>query len=96
MKQFRFLFYILSLTLIMISCEEKEDLTPDSVDLIFNPDLTYDSITDVENNTYKTIIIGNQKWMAENLKTTTYNDGTPIPLETDVTAWARLTTPAYS
>jgi uncharacterized protein (TIGR02145 family) len=33
--------------------------------------------------------------MAENLKTITYNDGTAIPVVTDNTAWAALTTPAY-
>jgi uncharacterized protein (TIGR02145 family) len=34
--------------------------------------------------------------MAENLKTTKYNDGTPIPNTTDNTTWAALTTGAYS
>jgi uncharacterized protein (TIGR02145 family) len=33
--------------------------------------------------------------MVENLKTTRYNDGTAIPLVTDNTAWAALTTPGY-
>ena len=50
--------------------------------------------TDADNNNYSTVNIGNQVWMAENLKTTRYNDGTPIPRETDNTAWQHLGTPA--
>jgi uncharacterized protein (TIGR02145 family) len=33
--------------------------------------------------------------MAENLKTTRYNDGTAIPLVTDNATWGNLTTPGY-
>lgn len=52
-------------------------------------------VTDIEGNTYKTVIIGDQIWMAENLKTTIYNDGTEIPIITDATKWASLKTGGY-
>jgi len=63
--------------------------------IIFNPNLSYGTMTDIEGNVYKTISIGTQLWMAENLKTIKYKDGTAIQLVTDNAAWGSLTTPAY-
>lgn len=52
-------------------------------------------VTDVMGTQYETVLVGNQLWMAENLTTTKYNDGTDIPLVTDNTAWTALSTPGY-
>lgn len=54
-----------------------------------------DTVTDIDGNVYTTVKIGNQIWTVENLRTTKYNDGTPIPLVTDNTAWAALRTQGY-
>ncbi len=53
-------------------------------------------ITDIDGNTYNTVQIGNQCWMAENLKTTTYKNSTAIPNITDNTSWSNLSTDAYA
>jgi uncharacterized protein (TIGR02145 family) len=70
-------------------------------DIIFNPNLTYGTMTDIDGNTYKTITIGSkdnltsQTWMAENLKVTRYRNGDPIPYVTNGDTWHNLTTGAY-
>jgi len=50
-------------------------------------------VTDIKGNSYKTVRIGDQVWMAENLRTTSYNDGTEIPIVTDTILWNELTSP---
>lgn len=77
---------ILLIALALMSCsKDSEDPSP----------IQNDTITDIEMNVYKTIKIGTQVWMAENLKTTKYKDGTSIPLITENTVWANLLTPGY-
>jgi uncharacterized protein (TIGR02145 family) len=52
-------------------------------------------IVDVDGNKYDTITIGAQTWMVENLRTTHYRDGTPIPNVTERPEWNELLTGAY-
>jgi len=86
--------------MLLISCSKSEvNTTPhtwhSNKNIAFNPNLTYGELNDIDGNVYKTIQIGTQIWMAENLKTTKYNDGSLLPLITDEASWANLTTPAY-
>jgi uncharacterized protein (TIGR02145 family) len=53
------------------------------------------SINDFDGNSYKTIRIGTQIWFAENLKTTTLNDGRNINLIIDGNEWSTLSLPSY-
>lgn len=55
-----------------------------------------EKVSDSDGNVYKTIKIGNQIWMAENLRTTKYNDGNSIPKVTDILSWHNLSSPAFS
>jgi len=60
------------------------------------PELEKGSIQDIDGNTYKTVKIGNQWWMAENLRTSSLNDGTPIPNIESFAIYKELEAPAYS
>ncbi len=54
------------------------------------------TVSDNEGNTYNTIVIGSQCWMAENLATTKFRDGSDVPLVTNSNTWEDLDgSPAY-
>jgi uncharacterized protein (TIGR02145 family) len=75
---------VLTLSLLFFSCV-KESI----------PETEYRTITDVDGNVYKTVRIGDQWWMTENLKTTKYNDGTSIALISQDTEWNASIEPSY-
>ena len=54
-----------------------------------------DAIQDIEGNYYNIVNLGDKNWLAENLKTTRFNDGNSIPNVTDNEEWGDLTTPGY-
>ena len=54
-------------------------------------------VTDIEGNSYNTIIINGQEWMAENLKTTKYANGESIPwMEVNNSFWGNTSVGAYN
>ena len=53
------------------------------------------NLSDIDGNTYKTVKIGSQIWMAENLKTAKYNDGSYISNVTDNNLWGNLSSGAW-
>ncbi len=54
------------------------------------------TVSDIDGNTYKTIAIGYQIWMAENLRVTKFNDGSSITKVTDSLTWMQLETPGFA
>lgn len=56
------------------------------------------TVTDADGNVYQTIQIGTQLWMSENLKSTKFCNGDPIPFNNSTTFWNddEKTTPAYN
>ena len=55
----------------------------------------YGSVTDIDGNTYRTIVIGEQEWMAENLMVEHYANGDWIPNVTNDAQWGNLSTGAW-
>ena len=59
--------------------------------------LEYSTVSDLDGNTYKTVKIGDQWWMTENLRVSKFNDGTVIEANTSTTdsSWIKATQPRF-
>lgn len=84
--------------LFVVICSGCQKDTPISDQDVLLSGQAKNSVKDIDGNVYKTVTIGNQVWMAENLKTNKYNDGTVIAnvAPTDNSKWASLSSGAYS
>jgi uncharacterized protein (TIGR02145 family) len=71
--------FLIGVAFTIYSCS-KSDFAWDlpKKDSHFNPQLQYGSVKDQEGNSYATIQIGGQLWMAENLRTTIFLNGDSI------------------
>jgi uncharacterized protein (TIGR02145 family) len=87
MKKNFFIFYSLALfgiSFLISACKEDDDIIP-----------LYDTVTDIDGNVYHSVTLGTQVWMLENLKTTRFNNGSPIPQVREFKAWRELKTPGF-
>jgi len=73
-----------------IACEKSSTESENN-----NPPSTTETVTDIDGNVYQTIKIGNQWWMAENLKVTHYRNGDPIDYVIPDSIWKILISGAY-
>lgn len=84
---------MVSLTICMIllsACKKEEDKKEPT------PPLSPKIVTDIDGNEYPYIHIGSTMWMAENLRVTKYNDGSPILHLTDAYDWETTDSGAYT
>ncbi len=73
-----------------VTKEELKDVVSDIGEVLAGT-----KVIDIDGNIYNTVVIGSQVWMVENLRTSKYNDGTPVPLVSDSQIWNNLKTGAY-
>lgn len=77
--RYSFLFFASLFIASQISSCKKEEVSTNTIQ--------YDSITDVEGNIYKTVKIGDQWWMAENLRVRKFRNGIELRKTQDEQSW---------
>lgn len=78
---------------LILSCDKVTNTKPSTQ---FNERLIYRAVTDIDRNQYRTIQVGDQVWMAENLRTTRYANGDSIPNIQNAQEWSFLKTGAWA
>jgi uncharacterized protein (TIGR02145 family) len=68
---------------------------PDTSGIEIKMIICADTVHDADGNLYQAVRIGNQIWTAENLRTTKYIDGSPIPIEKSPYSWDDSTVAMY-
>ncbi len=79
-----FLIIVLAIQVFNVSCKNDPTSSKDPT-----------TLEDIDGNVYETVVIGEQVWIAENLKVTHYRNGDPIPNVTNNSDWSNLGTSAY-
>lgn len=79
---------LLAFSTVVSSCDRDDPEPPAPTDPV--------TVTDIDGNVYKTVRIGTQLWIVENLRTTRYNDGSAIATGMTGQAWGDATGGAYS
>jgi uncharacterized protein (TIGR02145 family) len=101
----KYLILLLTVTLSWTQCDANDDGIINVLDILEEVNCimddcwgadTTDSLVDIDGNIYETIQIGDQLWMAENLKVTHYRDGTLIPTGYSYSEWSDAETGAYA
>lgn len=88
--------HLLLLTLLILNSTSVSSQSTDhscGASGIHNPALNYGQVIDIDGNSYKTVVIDNKVWFAENLKVARFQNGDSIPAASDSATWAGLTGP---
>lgn len=85
--------------LLLMGCKKQSDevAAPQITYVYIDPtQLPADAIVDVDGNIYRTVTIGEQRWMKENLRTSRYSNGDLVPYEPGQSEWVALGSGAWT
>lgn len=84
------------LLILSVGCEKNDDDENENENGNIDHEITYGSVTDIDGNIYKTVDIGDQKWMAENLRVSRFNNGDSLAGYLNNSEWDSTQIGAYA